>query len=77
MEPRRIPGIGSRQVQRESEAFEVFPEVLQVGIAVVEGAMGCELVLDEDSKRGADPAGGDLRRFGVKIAAVALEVGAA
>ena len=52
MEPRWIPGIGSRQIQRESEAFEVFHEVLQVGVAVVEGAMGSELALDEDSKRG-------------------------
>jgi hypothetical protein len=74
LEAHRIPRIGSRQIQRESEPFEVFPQVLQVGVAVVEGAISCELVLDEDSKRGANPSGGDLRRFGVKVAAEPLKV---
>ena len=76
LETRRIPGIGSRQIQRESEAFEVFPQVLHVGVTVVEGAMGCELVLDEDLKAGAHSGDNDLGRFEVKVAAELLEVGA-
>ena len=76
LETRRIPGIGSRQIQRESEAFEVFPQVLHVGVTVVEGAMGCELVLDEDLKAGAHSGDNDLGRFGVKVAAEPLKVGA-
>jgi len=76
LETRRIPWVSIRQIQREAKAFEVFPHVLQVGVAVVEGAMGRELRLDEDPKRGAHPEGGDLRRFGVKVAAEPLKVGA-
>jgi hypothetical protein len=76
LETRRIPWVGSRQIQREAEAFEVFPQVLEVGVAVVEGTMGRELVLDEDLKRGAHPGDNDLGRFRVKVAAEPLEVGA-
>jgi len=76
LETRRIPWVSIRQIQREAKAFEVFPHVLQVGVAVVEGAMGRELRLDEDPKRSAHPECGDLGRFGVKVAAEPLKVGA-
>jgi hypothetical protein len=71
-----IPRVGRWQIQPKPEALEVFPQIMQVGVAVVEGAMGRELGLDQDSKRSAHPEGDDLGGFGVKVAAEPLEVGA-
>jgi hypothetical protein len=74
METRRIPWVSIRQIQRESEAFEVFPQVLKVRVAVVEGSMGSELVLDEHLKTGTHFGDNDLGRLGVKVAAEPLKV---
>jgi hypothetical protein len=76
LEARRIRWIGRRQMQSESEAVEVFSQVLQVGVALIEGAMGGELVLDEELKAGAHSRDNDLGRFAVKVAAEPLKVSA-
>ena len=46
----RVSWVCNRQIQREANAFEVIPQILEVGVAVVEGPMGRELVLDQDLK---------------------------
>jgi hypothetical protein len=74
LETSRITWVSTRQIQHEAKAFEVSPQVLHVGVAAVEGAMGRELRLDEDPKRGAHPEGGDLGRLSVKVAAKPLKV---
>ena len=51
-ETRRISWVGSRQIEREAEALKVFSQVLQVGVAVVEGTMVRELVLYQELKAG-------------------------
>ena len=63
----RVRWVGSRQIQREAETFEVLPHVLQVGIAVIKDTMGRELGLDEHLKGRAHSEDDDLSRFGVKF----------
>jgi hypothetical protein len=60
LQTRRIPWVSSRQIQAEAETFEVVPQVLKAWVAAVEGAMGCELVLDKDLKGGAHSGDNDL-----------------
>ena len=74
METRRIPWVSIRQIQRESEAFEVLPQVLKVRVAVVQGSMGSELVLDQDLETGTHFGDNDLGRLSVKVAAKPLKV---
>jgi hypothetical protein len=76
LETQRIPWIRGRQIQCEAKAFEVLPQVLQVWVAVVERAMGRELGLNQEPERAAHSEGDDHGRFGVKVATIALKVGA-
>jgi hypothetical protein len=54
MQARRIPRIGRRQIPHEAEAFEILPDVLEIGVAIVEVPIRRELGLDENLKARAD-----------------------
>lgn len=75
LEARRIPLIRRRQIQAEAESLEVFPQVLEIGVAMVESAIGRELALDEGLKRGAHPAGDGQSGLYMKVTAEPLEMG--
>src|SRR5689334_10050213 len=65
-----------RQIQLEAETVEVLPDVIQVGIATIEGETVDELGLDERLQRAAYLGSNDLGRFDVQVTAKPLEVGA-
>jgi hypothetical protein len=74
-QPRWIPWVGGGEVQCEAKAFEILPQVLQIGVSMVQGTLSCELVLDEDLKAGPHPGDDRQSRLGIQVAAEPLEVG--
>jgi hypothetical protein len=74
MEASRIPQVSGCEVQRGAEPFEVLLQVLQVRIAVVDGAIGQELGLNQGLEPEAYPRDDYLGGFGVKVAAEPLEM---
>jgi hypothetical protein len=69
-----VSRIRDRQIQPGPKSLEVGSQVLQTGIAVVQGYMFRELSLNERLKGGTHSGDDDLSRFGIEVATESLEV---
>jgi hypothetical protein len=72
----QVLGWISGQIQLEAETLEVPPQVLQVGIAMIEGEVVDELSLDEYLQRASYLGSENLGGYDVQVTAESLEVGA-
>jgi hypothetical protein len=72
---RGVGGVSGPEVEDEAESFEVFPDVFEVWIALVQLPARRKLLLEKNFYRRIHDSGRkDHGAFRVKVAAIALEM---
>ena len=74
-QPSVIGRINPGHIQGESESVEIFLDIVDIWIPVIQRAIRRKLLLNKNLQRGPHFGGDDLRTLRVEVSAESLEVG--